>query len=158
MISEIFNVYFLYLQTFHILRMDTKLCDNLHSCHTLFEYLDRNSQKTNLQLVEQFSRKLTIPVFHSTWKRWEKEAKFGERIICIISHTINWKSVGIVQPFIAICEIRWCKTFAVVQFDGKYMTSYYYYNLKPGNPVVKLLALVQRVRGSIPRSPSTFRD
>ena len=37
---------------------------------------DQNPQ-TILRLVEQFSKKLTISVFHSTWKRWKRKQNLG---------------------------------------------------------------------------------
>ena len=61
--------------------MQTKLCGILHLCCKLFvelEHINHNPQ-TNLESVEQFSRKLTICVFNSTWKIWKKKQNFGEK-------------------------------------------------------------------------------
>ena len=74
--------------------MDTKLCGNPRSCRMPFvklEYLDHNPQ-TILELVEQFSRKLTIIMcFPLHLKKLENEAKLLWNVYtCIVpAHRIE---------------------------------------------------------------------
>ena len=89
--------------------LETKLFGNLHSCRTLcvelkylcvelkylcveLKYLDHNSQ-TIIEVVQQFSRNLTVCVFHSTWKKLEKEAKFWEKEKLVLSRCSTMKTV-----------------------------------------------------------------
>ena len=66
MVSEIFNMFSVFPgDTFSNCKMETKLCDKFHYCHTLFielKYLDHNPQLI-LELVEQFLTRLTICVY-----------------------------------------------------------------------------------------------
>ena len=76
--------------------METKLCGNLPSCRRLFvelEHLDRNPQSI-LELFEQFSRKLTICVFHATWKAG-KESKILGRSIKLYCPPHTWLRISV---------------------------------------------------------------
>ena len=68
--------------SFSTWKMGTKLCDNLHFCRIPFiaPSIVIIIRKKNLQLVEQFARKLTIRDFYSTWKMWEMKQNCGKKI------------------------------------------------------------------------------
>ena len=108
-VLQIFNVFsVLHGDIFHC-QMETKLGGNFHSCNTLFvdlEYLNHNPQ-TNLQLVEQFARKLTTRVFHFTRKSAKEEKSWDKRSICNVSRTPDWNYVRILRLYIAVCKTRW---------------------------------------------------
>ena len=62
---------------------------------------------TILILVDQFSRKLTICVFHPTWKRWKGKHSFGEKINSYCPPPPDWGFIGILWLFPAACKICW---------------------------------------------------
>ena len=56
------------------------MCGNLYLCRTHFvelDHLDHNRQ-TILELAEEFSRKMTMCVFHSSWKNLKKKHFLGK--------------------------------------------------------------------------------
>ena len=96
--------------TFSTWKMENKLCGNLESCSTHLielEYLDHN-QQTILEFVEPFSRKLTICVFPSTWKRWKMKQNFEKKYKkCIVPHSPDWRFIWILWLSITVCTILW---------------------------------------------------
>ena len=117
MLSQISNFFYVFPDdTFSTWKMEIKLC------RTLFVeplYIDQNPQ-TILELVEQFSRKLTICVFHSTCKSWKRNQNFGEKdkILLSTTHRIKGPLVfcNCLQPF---CEIRWPNSYNKIRRKRK---------------------------------------
>ena len=94
--------------TFSTWKIETKLSGNLHLCQTVF--LNNSStliiiHKQFLNWLNSFLRKLC---FHSTWKSLKRKQIFWRKEINLYCPCIlDWGSVGILRPSLAVCETGW---------------------------------------------------
>ena len=104
MVSEIFKVFYSFSRWHFPLEKWRLSCvaTFVHAAH----FYRTQWLYHNLELVEQFSRKLTI-CFHFIWKRWKRKQNFGKTDKLVFSRPPDWGSVRILLLSVAVCDFHW---------------------------------------------------